>query len=114
MKSSSVVGVASLPVLFRCYFWFIVCYFMFLLFLLLFVVLSQGRVDDSDPTGGHDSDSTAAGPGCFSSTRRCFLRSSFDFFGVFTSLLLLCLPVYTSYSVCSFLFYFILFYFSLL
>ena len=32
----------------------------------------QGRVHDSDPMGGHDSDSTV-GPGYFSYTRRGFL-----------------------------------------
>ena len=53
----------------------------------------QGRVHDSALMGGHDSDSTV-GPGYFLSTRRCFLCSSFDFFGVFASLLLRFLPIY--------------------
>ena len=52
-----------------------VSFVLFLFFVCLLYCLShhlQGRVHDSDPMGGHDSDSSV-GPGYFSSTRRGFL-----------------------------------------
>ena len=58
---------------------FYVCFFSF--FCCLLYCLShhlKGRVHDSDPIGGYDRGSTVS-PG-YSSTRQCFLCSSFDFF----------------------------------
>ena len=43
--------------------------------------------------GGHES-APAVGRRCFSSTRLCFLCSSINNFGVFTSFILMCLPTF--------------------
>ena len=81
----------------------------------------QGTVHDSDPIRGHDSDSTAVGPGYFSSTRRGFLCSSFDGFFLeylFASLLLLSYYIFpfllfiTNIDLGYFIFYFLIYFFD--
>ena len=109
MPACSVLSVISVLFMFH----FCSCYVSYVLFVSFVVCLLyclshhlQGRVHDSEPMGGHDSDSTV-GPGYFSSIRRgllCFALLFVFFFFIFCfsfffseylfALLLLCIPIY--------------------
>ena len=94
-------------------FYFCFLFFMLVLFCFFCCLLyclshhPRGRVHDSYPMGGYDSDSSV-GPGFFSSTRRgvlffSFLCSLFDFFfGVFICFFVLALSPYKFLFFCLF------------